>query len=169
MEIIITRVGPLGEKMKRLEDFFRPFKANQKNNRHHQPPLCHTGAYFRIQNKKSNENRWQPIFALAENPLHLTLALWGAWLARQQILQSVSHDCISIVQISLCIPPSSFREHKKVQAGMTCVETFDVMLTGHWQPAHYILHRISQILSQDQFNTWSFSCDSKPAWQPLKL
>lgn len=82
-----------------------------KSNKHHADKntdlnTYHIIACFIIWNLECNENRWQTIFALAEIILHLTLKLWGAWLARQQILQSVSHGCVSIVQISLLIPPS---------------------------------------------------------------
>lgn len=98
----------------------------------------HTCMFQNMQQKDCNENRWQPIFALAENLLHLTLTLWGAWLARQQILQSVSHDCISIVQISLLIPSPSVREVRPGRRAM-CSHLND-MLTGNWQPIDFILH-----------------------------
>lgn len=50
---------------------------------------------------------------------HLTLTHWWAWLVRQQILQSVSHDCIAIVQISQLIPLSSLSEHS-FKASVLC-------------------------------------------------
>lgn len=68
------------------------------------------------------------LYLLWQALLHLTLTL-RVWLARQQIPQSVSHDCISIAQTSPRIPSHSCCEHR-LQSKMLCCLATGIPLTN---------------------------------------